>query len=131
MKQNQLIQSIEAAQLKEMVPTFCVGDTLAVHTRITEGGKERVQVFTGTVISRKGRGLASTFSLYRVSYGSGMEKVFMTHSPRIVKLEVMKCGHVPKNKLYYLRGVSGKKAKVKEKMRPRVQVVKAEPTSSE
>ena len=120
MKQNQLIQSIEAEQLKESIPHFCIGDTLAVHTRILEGEKERVQVFTGTVISRKGSSLSSTFSLYRVSYGSGMEKVFMVHSPRIVKMEVLKSGKVRKSKLYYLRGASGKKAKVKERIRPKV-----------
>lgn len=120
MKQNQLIQSIEQEQLKQSVPNFCIGDTLAVHTRIIEGEKERIQVFTGTVISRKGSGLSSTFSLYRVSYGSGMEKVFMLHSPRIAKMEVLKSGKVRKSKLYYLRGASGKKAKVKERMRPKV-----------
>lgn len=119
MKQNLLIQSIEAEQLKTSIPHFCIGDTLAVHTRIIEGEKERVQVFTGTVISRKGSSLSSTFSLYRVSYGSGMEKVFMVHSPRIVKMEVLKSGKVRKSKLYYLRGASGKKAKVKEKIRPK------------
>lgn len=125
MKQNLLIQSIEAEQLKSSIPKFYIGDTVSVHTRIVEGEKERVQVFTGTVISRKGKDqtLSSTFSLYRVSYGSGMEKVFMTHSPRIVKIEVLKSGKVRKSKLYHLRGVSGKKAKVKERMRPRKSVV--------
>lgn len=120
MKQNPLIQSIEAEQLKESIPHFCIGDTLSVHTRIIEGDKERIQVFTGTVIARTGCALSETFSLYRVSYGSGMEKVFMLHSPRIAKLEVLKSGKVRKSKLYYLRGVSGKKAKVKEKMRAKV-----------
>ncbi len=123
MKQNLLIQSIEAEQLKTSVPQFHIGDTLSIHTRIVEGEKERVQVFTGTVISRKGgNSLSATFSVYRVSYGSGMEKVFMTHSPRIVKIEILKNGQVRKSKLYYLRGVSGKKAKVKERMRPRTKV---------
>lgn len=117
MKQNPLIQSIEAEQLKTSIPTFYVGDTVAVHTRIIEGDKERIQVFTGTVIARTGAGLSETFSVYRVSYGSGMEKVFPLHSPRIAKLEVLKSGKVRKSKLYYLRGVSGKRAKVKEKIR--------------
>ncbi|MBM3198233.1 MAG: 50S ribosomal protein L19 [Chlamydiae bacterium] len=120
MKQNQIIQSLEGQQLKSDVPDFVVGDTLAVHTRIIEGEKERVQVFTGTVIARRDAGLSSTFSLYRVSYGSGMEKVFMTHSPRISKIDVLKKGDVRKSKLYYLRGVSGKRAKVKEKMKARI-----------
>lgn len=117
MKQNLLIQSIETEQLKDSIPAFRVGDTLAVHTRIIEGEKERIQVFTGTVIARKGGGISETVSLYRVSYGSGMERVFMIHSPRISKIEVMKSGKVRKSKLYYLRGASGKKAKVKERIR--------------
>ena len=131
MKQNPLIQSIEAGQLNTSVPTFYVGDTVAVHTRIIEGDKERVQVFTGTVIARTGSGLSATFSVYRVSYGSGMEKVFMLHSPRIAKLEVLKSGKVRKSKLYYLRGVSGKRAKVKEKIRTKVVAKPAAPESSE
>lgn len=114
MRQNQIIQSIEAPQLKTEIPTFRVGDTISVHTRIIEGEKERVQVFTGTVIARKGGGLSETISLYRVAYGSGMERVFLLHSPRIAKIEVGKKGKVRKAKLYYLRGVSGKAAKVKE-----------------
>lgn len=119
MKQCQLIQSIEKDQLKTDIPTFNVGDTISVHTRIIEGEKERVQVFTGTVIARKGSGLSATISLYRVSYGSGMERVFLLHSPRIAKIEVLKFGKVRKSKLYYLRGASGKAAKVKEQLGPK------------
>ena len=118
MKQCQVIQELEAGLLKSNNPDFRVGDTISVHTRIIEGEKERLQVFTGTVISRKGSGLAATFSMYRVSYGSGMERVFMLHSPRVAKIEVMKIGKVRKGKLYYLRGVSGKAAKVKEFLGP-------------
>ncbi|MEI8329010.1 MAG: 50S ribosomal protein L19 [Chlamydiia bacterium] len=114
MKQCQIIQELEAGLLKSNIPDFRVGDTVSVHTRIIEGEKERLQVFTGTVIARKGSCLSETFSLYRVSYGSGMEKVFMVHSPRIAKIEVVKMGDVRRGKLYYLRGVSGKAAKVKE-----------------
>ena len=113
MKQCQIIQELEAGLLKSNIPDFRVGDTVSVHTRIIEGEKERLQVFTGTVIARKGSCLSETFSLYRVSYGSGMEKVFMVHSPRIAKIEVVKMGDVRRGKLYYLRGVSGKAAKVK------------------
>lgn len=116
MKQCELIQSIEKEHLKSDLPNFKVGDTISVHTRIVEGEKERIQVFTGTVIGRKGTGLSATISLYRVSYGSGMERVFLLHSPRIAKIEVMKSGKVRKAKLYYLRGVSGKAAKVKEQI---------------
>ena len=114
MKQCQIIQELEAGFLKSNIPDFRVGDTVSVHTRIIEGDKERLQVFTGTVIARKGSCLSETFSIYRVSYGSGMEKVFMVHSPRIAKIEVIKMGDVRRGKLYHLRGVSGKAAKVKE-----------------
>lgn len=107
-----IIQKLEQEQLKEM-PNFNVGDTVRVHTRIIEGDKERIQVFTGTVIARKGTGLSETFSVHRVAYGEGMERVFPLHSPRIAKIEVMKEGHVRRSKLYYLRGTSGKKSKVK------------------
>ena len=113
MKQCQVIQEIEAVQLKPNVPQFNVGDTICVHQRIIEGDKERIQQFNGTVIARKGGGLSETFSLYRFSYGSGVERVFLLHSPRIAKIEVMKQGRVRRSKLYYLRGTSGKKAKVK------------------
>jgi large subunit ribosomal protein L19 len=123
MKQCELIQSIEKEQLKEDLPKFKVGDTISVHTRIIEGEKERIQVFTGTVIGRKGKGLSATISLYRVSYGSGMERVFLLHSPRIAKIEVVKSGKVRKAKLYYLRGVSGKAAKVKEQIIKKEKVV--------
>lgn len=116
MNQCEVIQEIEAEMLKKNVPAFRVGDTISVHTRIIEGEKERVQVFTGTVIARKGCGLSETVSLYRVSYGAGMERVFMIHSPRIAKIEVVRTGRVRKSKLYYLRGSSGKKSKVKEQL---------------
>lgn len=118
MNQCQIIQQLEAGLLKSSVPEFRVGDTVSVHIRIIEGEKERLQVFTGTVIARKGSGLSETFSIYRVSYGSGMERVFLLHSPRVAKIEVVKIGKVRKGKLYYLRGVSGKAAKVKEFLGP-------------
>ena len=111
-----LIDAYDHDQLKEEIPEFEIGDTIRISTRIIEGEKERVQVFQGTVISRKGRGLSETFSLHRVSYGEGMERVFYLHSPRIVKVEVVKKGDVRRSKLYYLRGKTGKKAKVKEKI---------------
>ena len=108
-----IIQKLEQEQLKSKVANFNVGDTVSVHTRIIEGEKERIQVFTGTVIARKGKGLSETFSLHRVAYGEGMERVFLLHSPRISKIEVIKEGHVRRSKLYYLRGTSGKASKVK------------------
>jgi large subunit ribosomal protein L19 len=114
MKQNKIIQEIEGGLLKKDLPAFHIGDTLCIHTRIIEGEKERIQMFTGTVIARRGSGLSETVALYRVSYGAGMERVFLIHSPRIAKVEVTKSGKVRKAKLYHLRGSSGKASKVKE-----------------
>lgn len=108
-----VIRKLDEKQLKKNVANFNIGDTVRVHTRIIEGEKERIQVFTGTVIARKGTGLSETFSVHRVAYGEGMERVFLLHSPRIAKIEVMKEGHVRRSKLYYLRGTSGKASKVK------------------
>ncbi len=112
MSRNAVIERLEKAQLKDENTEFSIGDTISVHTRIIEGEKERVQVFTGTVIARKGSGLSETFSLHRVAYGEGMERVFLLQSPRIAKIEVVKRGRVRRAKLYYLRGTTGKKAKV-------------------
>ncbi|MFY7843212.1 MAG: 50S ribosomal protein L19 [Rhabdochlamydiaceae bacterium] len=109
-----LIETIEKQYLKSHIPSFRVGDTISVHTRIVEGDKERIQVFTGTVIARKGRGLSETFSLYRVAYGSGMERVFTLHSPKIAKIELVSRGDSRLAKLYYIRGALGKKAKIKK-----------------
>lgn len=116
MKQCEIIQELEEGMIKKDIPDFRVGDNLSIHTRIVEGEKERIQVFTGTVIARRGAGLSETVALYRVSYGSGMERVFMIHSPRIAKMEVVRSGKVRRGKLYYLRGTSGKASKVKEKL---------------
>lgn len=113
MSRNALIEKLESQQLKKVIPAFRVGDTVRVHIRIIEGDKERTQVFTGTVIARKGTGLSETFSVHRVAYGEGMERVFLLHGPRIAKIEVTKEGDVRRGKLYYLRGTSGKKSKVK------------------
>jgi large subunit ribosomal protein L19 len=113
MTKKALIQKLEQQQLKGDIPAFKVGDTVRVHTRIIEGDKERTQIFTGTVIARKGNGLSETFSVHRVAFGEGMERVFPVHSPKVAKIEIMKRGDVRKSKLYYLRGTSGKKSKVK------------------
>lgn len=118
MNECKVIQDIEAEYLKKDIPAFRVGDTLNVHTRIIEGEKERIQIFTGTVIAKRGCGLSETVALYRVSYGAGMERVFTIHSPRIAKIEVSRTGKVRRGKLYYLRGSSGKKSKVKEHIGP-------------
>lgn len=116
MSQDALIEQIEEQQLKKDIPHFNVGDTIKVHVRIIEGEKERIQVFTGTVIAKKGSGLSETFSMYRIAYGTRMERVFSLHSPRIAKIEVVRSGKVRRAKLYYLRGATGKAAKVKEKI---------------
>jgi large subunit ribosomal protein L19 len=134
MKQCQQIQEIEAEQLKQNVPEFRVGDTVNVHQRILEGDKERLQMFSGTVIARRGSGLSESFALYRFSYGAGIERVFLLHSPKIAKIEVVKTGKVRKSKLYYLRGSSGKASKVKENIGPGKEktngaAVEAQPTS--
>lgn len=121
MSRSVIIEKLEKEQLKKEVPTFRIGDTVKVHLRIIEGDKERIQVFTGTVIARKGAGLSETFSLHRVAYGEGMERVFMLHSPRIAKIEVIKEGHVRRGKLYYLRGTSGKASKVKGRFTARAE----------
>ncbi len=114
MSKNPIIQKFQKEQMKKSIPDFRVGDTLRVHTRIIEeGGKERLQMFTGTVIARKGEGVSETVSLHRVAYGEGMERVVYLHSPLIAKLELVKKGSVRRSKLYYLRGSSGKAAKVK------------------
>jgi len=111
-----LISQLQAEQIKTNIPPFRIGDTLNVHTRIVEGGKERLQVFTGIVISRKGSGLADTITLYRVSYGTGVERLFPIHSPRVAKIEVARQGKVRKSKLYYLRGKFGKASRVQGRL---------------
>lgn len=126
MSKLDIIKKLEKQQLKKEVPSFRIGDTVKIHTRIIEGDKERIQVFTGTVIAKKGTGSTETFSVHRVAYGEGMERVFMLHSPRIAKIEVMKEGHVRRSKLYYLRGTSGKKAKVRGRIGARREESEAE-----
>ncbi len=105
---------LEASYLKKEVPVFNIGDTVKVNTRIIEGEKERLQAFSGTVIAKKGTGLSETFTIYRNAYGSSMDRVFLLHSPRIASIEVIRPGKVRRAKLYYLRGRSGKSAKIKE-----------------
>ena len=112
-----IIKSIEDAQLKEKVDSFNVGDTVRIGVNIREGDKERVQSFEGTVIARKGSGVSETFTVRRVSYGVGVERVFPLHSPNVKSVEVIRRGHVRRAKLYYLRDRVGKAAKVKEQLK--------------
>jgi large subunit ribosomal protein L19 len=128
MKQNRVIQEIEATQLKKEIPAFRVGDTLSIHMRIIEGDKKRVQIFSGTLIACRGSGLSQTIALYRVSYGAGMERIFMPHSPRIAKIEIVRSGKVRRAKLYYLRGSSGKASKVKEQIGGAKRIKSEEPS---
>ena len=113
---NLMIEEFQQEGMKKDVPDFKIGDTLKVTLRIIEGEKERTQSFQGTVISRKGKGISETFSLHRIAFGEGMERVFYLHSPRIIEIEVIKRGQVRRAKLYYLRGLKGKAAKVSEKI---------------
>jgi large subunit ribosomal protein L19 len=105
-----VIEKIQKEQLRADVTPFGVGDSIKVHTRIREADRERIQVFSGLVINKQGRGLAETFTVRRISYGEGVERVFPLHSPFIQKIEVEKRGKVHRAKLYYLRGRIGKTA---------------------
>ena len=109
-----IIRAIEQQQIKQDVPEFNVGDNVKVHNRITEGNRERIQIFEGTVIAKKHGGIEETFTVRRISYGIGVEKVFPLHAPSIEKVEVVRHGKVRRAKLYYLRDRVGKAAKVKE-----------------
>ena len=111
---NDIIKNIEAAQLKESVPSFNVGDTVRVSAKIKEGNRERIQIFEGTVIKRQNGGVRETFTVRKNSNGIGVEKTWPLHSPIVEKIEVTRRGKVRRAKLYYLRDRVGKKAKVKE-----------------
>ena len=110
-----LIKAFTQEQLKSEVPQFNIGDTIRVHNKIVEGTRERIQMFEGTVIAKNGGGISETFTVRRISYGCGVEKVFPLHSPNVVKVDVIRQGKVRRAKLYYLRDKVGKDAKVKEK----------------
>ena len=111
------LKLIAQDSLKAEVPAVEVGDTVKVHVKIREGDKERIQVFEGTVIARKGSGVSETFTVRRVSYGVGVERVFPIHSPNVAKVETVRHGRVRRSKLCYLRDRVGKAAKVKEQIR--------------
>lgn len=109
-----MIRAIEQEQLRKDLPRFRPGDTVRVHVKVVEGARERIQAYEGVVISRKGSGLGETFTVRRVSYGVGVERVFPVHSPRIERIEIRKKGRVRRAKLYYLRNRIGKSARIKE-----------------
>ncbi len=110
-----IIENLEKEQLRSDVPAFAPGDTVRVHAKIVEGTRERIQVFEGLVIARQGSSIRETFTVRRISYGIGVERTFPVHSPRIEKIEVVRKGIVRRAKLYYLRNLTGKAARIKEK----------------
>jgi large subunit ribosomal protein L19 len=112
---SHIIEAYEASQLRKDIPDFKPGDTVKVSVKIVEGDKERIQDFVGVCIRRKGDGLRESFTVRRVSYGVGMERIFPLHSPKVDKIEVMRHGRVRRAKLYYLRALRGKKARIAER----------------
>ena len=111
-----VIKELTAEQLKKDVPELLIGSTVKVHVRIKEGEKERIQIFEGTIIAKNNSGIAETFTVRRVSYGVGVERVFPIHSPNVKAVTVIRAGSVRRSKLYYLRDRVGKAAKVKSKI---------------
>ncbi|BDG35121.1 50S ribosomal protein L19 [Parageobacillus sp. VR-IP] len=111
---HHLIQEITKEQLRTDLPDFRPGDTVRVHVKVVEGNRERIQVFEGVVIKRRGAGISETFTVRKVSYGVGVERTFPVHTPKIAKLEVVRRGKVRRAKLYYLRQLRGKAARIKE-----------------
>lgn len=111
---SEIIKSIEKAQLRTDRPEFNVGDTVRVYVKVVEGNRERLQAFEGTVIARRNGSCRETFTVRRVSYGIGVERTFPLHSPRVDHMEVIRRGKVRRAKLYYLRGLQGKAAKIKD-----------------
>ena len=111
---SKIIEAINQENLKSSVPSFNVGDTVKVMVKVIEGDKERLQAFEGIVIAKKHGGISETFTVRRISYGVGVERTFPVHSPKVAKIDVLKRGKVRRAKLYYLRNLTGKAAKVEE-----------------
>lgn len=111
---QELLRQITDEQIRKDVPDFRPGDTVKVHVKVKEGNRERIQMFEGVVIKRRGSGISETFTVRKVSYGVGVERTFPTHSPKIEKIEVARRGRVRRAKLYYLRNLTGKAARIKE-----------------
>ncbi|WP_128772832.1 50S ribosomal protein L19 [Actinomyces oricola] len=110
-----LIDQINAASLREDIPSFRPGDTLKVHVKVVEGNRSRVQVFQGVVLARQGAGVSETYTVRKISFGVGVERTFPVHTPSVEKIEVVTRGDVRRAKLYYLRNLRGKAAKIKER----------------
>ncbi len=113
---SNVIDAINAEQMQKEVPEFGPGDTVNVQVRVKEGERERLQAFEGVVIARRNRGLNSAFTVRKISHGEGVERVFQTYSPLVASVEVKRRGDVRRSKLYYLRGLTGKAARIKEKL---------------
>lgn len=111
-----IIQQIEQEQMTREVPDFAPGDTVVVQVKVKEGARERLQAFEGVVIARRNRGLNSAFTVRKISHGEGVERVFQTYSPAVAGIEVKRRGDVRRAKLYYLRGLTGKAARIREKL---------------
>ena len=114
---QQLLNDITKDQLRTDIPEFKAGDSVKVHVRIVEGSRERIQIFEGVVIKRRGGGISETFTVRKISYGVGVERTFPLHTPRVAKIEVVRKGRVRRAKLYYIRALSGKAARIKERTR--------------
>ena len=112
-----IVSLVEESQMKKDIPDFAPGDRVRVYYKVVEGGRERIQVYEGTVIGRQRGGARETFTVRRVSYGVGVERTFPVHSPRIERIEVVRKGRVRRAKLFYLRGLSGKSARIEEQKR--------------
>jgi len=121
-----LIQQIEAEQMKQNLPVFAQGDTVIVKVEVVEGTRRRLQAFEGMVIAKRNRGLNSAFTVRKMSHGEGVERVFQTHSPIIKDIEIKRRGDVRKAKLYHLRGLTGKAARIKEKLAKQTKVIAAD-----
>ena len=110
-----IIQALEQEQLRKDIPSFIPGDSVRVHVKVVEGSNERIQMFEGVVIARQGSGVREDFTVRRISYGVGIERTFPVHSPRLAKIEVTRRGIVRRAKLYYLRNLTGKAARIRER----------------
>jgi large subunit ribosomal protein L19 len=115
-RRNRIIEELETEQLKAEVPAFGPGDTVVVQVKVREGNRERLQAFEGVVIGKRNRGLNSAFTVRKISHGVGVERTFQTHSPMVASVSVKRRGDVRQAKLYYLRGLSGRAARIREKV---------------
>ena len=113
---SKIIDALEQEQMTKDVPDFSPGDTVVVQVKVTEGNRERLQAFEGVVIAKRNRGLNSSFTVRKISHGEGVERVFQTYSPAVAEIKVQRKGDVRRAKLYYLRGRTGKRARIKEKV---------------